>query len=67
MRYLLIAVLAFAAENPNTIPCDVHNATFIRNGTITRDGKCYDRYTHGYSEGFQQRTHEALLRCAGAN
>lgn len=64
MRLLIAAVLIIAFDNPYTLPCEVHNATFTRNGTVTRDGKCYDRYIHGYSEGFQQRTHEALLRCA---
>lgn len=65
LLFTFVLTLALSVgDNPFTIWCDVHNTNFTKNGTVIRDGKCYDRYAHGYNEGLNSRTHEALLRCA---
>lgn len=41
---LIVAVPA--GSNPASFTCDLHYQTFIRQGSITRYGRCYEVYTH---------------------
>lgn len=41
-----LVVVAPAGSNPYSFTCDQHYQTFIRQGTITRLGRCYDVYAH---------------------
>ena len=54
---MFVLVVLASAQNPASFVCDEHNQTFIRNGTITRNGRCYEQYSHSLP------VHRVLLPC----
>lgn len=57
LTVLLIALTLSATQNPASFTCDVHYQTFVRSGTITQQGRCYEVYNHSYP------AHRVLLPC----
>jgi hypothetical protein len=57
-RLIVLLLLASAqAKNPTSFLCEEHYQTFIKQGSITQNGRCYDVYTH------QRPAHREELLC----
>ena len=45
----IVLALSFAvaqARNPASFLCEDHYQTFVKQGSISRNGRCFDVYTH---------------------
>lgn len=60
---LIGLTMVAAAQNPYMIWCDYHSTYFSKTGRDYPSGKCYDVYTHWYTERGRQLTHTASMPC----
>lgn len=54
---IIVCTVLATMTNPASFTCDTHNQTFVRSGTISRDGRCYDVYKHS------SPNHQVLVAC----
>lgn len=62
---LTVAVLAQQTQNPPSVWCDYHGASFIKGGVEFPNGVCYDVYMHSYYDNNCRctRTHKMVMKC----
>lgn len=66
MLFVLVAVISALGQreqNPASVWCDYHNASFIKGGVEYPSGVCHDVYTHTYYENRQMKTHKMTMKC----
>jgi hypothetical protein len=59
----VVSPIAIAADNPYSFWCDYHSERFTKTDREYPSGKCYDVYTHTYTENGRRLTHKAVLPC----